>query len=361
MNPPKRENAMAKKIAAIPIWIGLWLAWIAPVWSAGPSFDCSRAGTRVERLICTDADLSRLDRDLAEAYRGLLNTLPDGHAKSLQSGQKEWWRQRDRQCEGKTDNDALILLRGSYEKRIGELRQWDPIAEEKKNDSDKVKSGQATKPGGRSSPCWKRTKAFEDTGDSALCKEFEKVLNTTCESPDQLRCNWTIPSEYKKFKKPEWQPIEWRNYWGLIKDINASGVREDLREDMWKRDETRIRKLWEEGKRSLSMTKVDIDHDGQAELVVRYDLTPCHETPGTMFGVMIEETKRIDWRFRNLFLAPNSCEGSEILLYDGMAFMFGLEIGWRTAMIWEGFHVKETGDFGRLNVCIFEHLKGGKP
>ncbi len=33
-----------------------------------PSFDCSKAKTRVEKLVCSDEDLSRVDRDMQKAY-----------------------------------------------------------------------------------------------------------------------------------------------------------------------------------------------------------------------------------------------------------------------------------------------------
>ena len=33
------------------------------------SFDCAKAGTKVEKLICGDAGLSKLDDELAAAYK----------------------------------------------------------------------------------------------------------------------------------------------------------------------------------------------------------------------------------------------------------------------------------------------------
>ena len=33
-----------------------------------PSFDCSKAKTRVEKLVCSDEDISRVDRDMQKAY-----------------------------------------------------------------------------------------------------------------------------------------------------------------------------------------------------------------------------------------------------------------------------------------------------
>jgi len=85
--------------------------------------------------------------------------------------------------------------------------------------------------------------------------------------------------------------------------------------------------------------------------VVRYDLIPCYETPGSIFGVMDPKTKRLDWRFENLFLNINAREGAEIMLYNGKAYMFGWESAWKIVMLYEG----------RRNICRFEYVKEDKP
>ena len=104
--------------------------------------------------------------------------------------------------------------------------------------------------------------------------------------------------------------------------IRKSGVREDLRADLWKREESRIRKLFQEGNRQIAMATVDLDHNGVKEIVVRYDFIPCDEEAGSMFGVMDPDTKRLDWRFRQMLLGPNASESAEIMLYDGRAFLW---------------------------------------
>ena len=54
------------------IALPLTLAALAtvPASAAGPSFSCRGNLSRVERLICGDPDLSRLDRQVARLYRG---------------------------------------------------------------------------------------------------------------------------------------------------------------------------------------------------------------------------------------------------------------------------------------------------
>jgi hypothetical protein len=217
---------------------------------------------------------------------------------------------------------------------------------------------------GKIAKCWKRDKPFEGTGNAPVCRAYEQVLNTTCEQPDKLRCNWTLPPGEKRFKKLKWKTLDWREYWELIGDMRKSGVREDLRTDLWKREEAKIRKRFEEGTLKISTAMADLDHNGRNELIIKNDLLPCYEDDGgTMFAVMDPETKRLDWRFRQMLLGPNASHGAEIMLYDGRAFLFGWDPNWKQIDIWEGFGVgvgASMTESGRLNVCTFKYIKEDK-
>ncbi len=48
--------------------------------SQGPSFDCSKATTAVERMICADTELSRLDLELDRLYEIALKQAQTGNA-----------------------------------------------------------------------------------------------------------------------------------------------------------------------------------------------------------------------------------------------------------------------------------------
>ena len=57
---------------------------------SGPSFDCTRAKTSGEKLICTDAGLAASDKKLAAAYRALKTSLSADSFATFQSGQRAW-------------------------------------------------------------------------------------------------------------------------------------------------------------------------------------------------------------------------------------------------------------------------------
>lgn len=64
--------------------------------ATGPSFDCSRVTSTVNKLICASPELSARDRELADHYRALLGQ-PGTDPTALQKEELEWLHQvRDR-------------------------------------------------------------------------------------------------------------------------------------------------------------------------------------------------------------------------------------------------------------------------
>ena len=53
-----------------------------------PSFDCRRASTPVERAVCADPALGRLDRRMAESYAALRRALPQEAREALRKDQR---------------------------------------------------------------------------------------------------------------------------------------------------------------------------------------------------------------------------------------------------------------------------------
>ncbi|MGZ5050953.1 MAG: lysozyme inhibitor LprI family protein [Methylobacter sp.] len=86
------------------------LILVAPAQSA--SFDCVKATTKVENLICTSAELSNLDDDLNSTYKNALRD--EKQADSIQQAQKQWMKERNR-C-----SDA-VCVKHVYELRIQAL------------------------------------------------------------------------------------------------------------------------------------------------------------------------------------------------------------------------------------------------
>lgn len=93
----------------------------APAGSA-PSFDCAAATGEVEREVCDDAELSALDRQLADEYARALDR-PGADKAMLTSTQNGWVAGRD-DCWKADDEDDCI--EDAYRTRIFELKSSDP-------------------------------------------------------------------------------------------------------------------------------------------------------------------------------------------------------------------------------------------
>jgi uncharacterized protein len=89
-----------------------------------PGFDCTKAGTAVDRLICSHEPLAGQDRALADRYEQLRQGIsPEGFA-VLRKDQRTWLTSRN-DCMAKDQNHdaAVACLSESYTSRIDELRK----------------------------------------------------------------------------------------------------------------------------------------------------------------------------------------------------------------------------------------------
>jgi uncharacterized protein len=82
------------------------------------AFDCAKASTRVEKLICSEEKLVQLDRELNRLYKEASKREPQG----IRDEQRQWLKSRN-SCV-----DAACVL-AAYEDRVDELnsfiRAWD--------------------------------------------------------------------------------------------------------------------------------------------------------------------------------------------------------------------------------------------
>ncbi|VTY00140.1 lysozyme inhibitor LprI family protein [Campylobacter concisus] len=84
-----------------------------------PSFDCSKAKTRVEKLVCSDEVLSTLDRDMQKAYDLMMGKYDlaymneeakeeiKPYLEKLKQSQIDWVKHRDRYCNTEKDKEEF--------------------------------------------------------------------------------------------------------------------------------------------------------------------------------------------------------------------------------------------------------------
>lgn len=92
---------------------------------SGPSFDCSDARQGIERLICTDDELARLDLKIFRMYALIRAGSGTTHAVGqLSAMQRAWVARRESTCA--TAADQTACLRAYYDRWWSELQSWVP-------------------------------------------------------------------------------------------------------------------------------------------------------------------------------------------------------------------------------------------
>jgi uncharacterized protein len=116
--------------------IGLLAVLLAAPVSAA-SFDCIKAAHPLEKAICGDAALSKLDEEVGSAYRTLLADVYDKRAVRVR--QQEWQAVLRRSCAASCDTAAV---RSAYAVQLRALRS--PIAEGFADDYKTTRPGALT-------------------------------------------------------------------------------------------------------------------------------------------------------------------------------------------------------------------------
>lgn len=98
---------------ALNLAILLGAAALMPCVAFAASFDCDRAETKMEQLVCSDPALSRADEKLAAAYERAQKAASDPEA--IRKQQREWLGDTARHC------DSAACLKDAYAERIKQL------------------------------------------------------------------------------------------------------------------------------------------------------------------------------------------------------------------------------------------------
>lgn len=113
-----KPEALVVRVAAF-----MSLAFLCAHPSQAASFDCAKAETAVEKMICADPELSKMDETLAERYAEAHAQAAAVDVESIRSEQRAWLRDNPAAC------PDLACLKSAYALRIGVLERisW-PVA-----------------------------------------------------------------------------------------------------------------------------------------------------------------------------------------------------------------------------------------
>lgn len=100
----------------VALWVGLaaLLCLAAPTVSRAASFDCAKAGTPTEKAICKDPAVSKLDDQVAEAFKAAQALWPAGNWRTfIRNEQRQWLKDRNDICKADVD-----CLKQDYQRRL---------------------------------------------------------------------------------------------------------------------------------------------------------------------------------------------------------------------------------------------------
>lgn len=92
------------------------------------SFDCAKAKSTDEQIICSDHDLAQLDRRMGEIYTATRAALPPAEKNALTQAQRKWLAGHDQACginaQGPLPDHAVECFAKRYQTRTAELQAW---------------------------------------------------------------------------------------------------------------------------------------------------------------------------------------------------------------------------------------------
>lgn len=235
--------------------LGLLLAITGSGWSFAASFECKKAKTDVEKVICADAELSKFDDELGRAYREALGGAAD--PTELRREQTKWLKNRNRVCgsipgRGRMEPDRGCL-KTAYEYRIWKLA---PARDE----SDPLRAGRYRVGWG-----W----------DAPLCRALAAHLNRHPEWPP-VCCGMRVDGQDPDFALPPWETLDIRQHREILKTIWDAG-----RTPTSILPQTESDRIFEErfaaGTLKLARSVFDINNSGRSLTVYRAELNPCDE------------------------------------------------------------------------------------
>jgi uncharacterized protein len=111
----------------VPAFAGITALMVFQMTVPAGAFDCAKATTMVEKAICADAALKRIDDELAAVYGAVRASLTEPEQKMMTLSQKRWIARReacgsDVNCVKGQTEERLTLLKGQAESGPGPER-----------------------------------------------------------------------------------------------------------------------------------------------------------------------------------------------------------------------------------------------
>jgi len=229
------------------------LALALPVHAA--SFDCAKASTKVEHLICDNPEISKLDEELNTVYIAALQNKTK--ANMVKQAQKQWLKVRN------TCTDAECVMR-AYETRVMSLKLVISASEASPNDASNTGRTRDAK-----SPAGEYVLRASVGGYKEFCTTFTSNLNEF-RNLDFNTCDARLSPKYLQFSRPQWEeiPLDMDMVNRILTNRPSIGFKRWLEVYKTALASNKV-KLWR--------IQVDLLNDGNLDTMIRLD----HASDGT--------------------------------------------------------------------------------
>lgn len=240
------------------------------------SFDCAKARTKAERIICDTPKISKLDDELNAAYKAALKDVKQ--ADTIKQAQKQWMKERNGCADAK-------CIKQSYEKQISSFDKYSPadIQPPSKSLPTEIKTGQYKMISDSINvPQSNGISIVEKHAE--VCSAFMKVLEALPPFPP-MACDVKIPPEFTNFKTPEWADVDvWENR-GLWLQLARTPPKDQA--DV----ELRLLNLRERINEKMIFfrsARFDIDNDGVLDSVLKISTDKCDPAHRNSHGALLQ-------------------------------------------------------------------------
>jgi uncharacterized protein len=152
------------------------------------SFDCAKASTKIELVICDNPEISKLDDELNTAYKEALQNQEQADA--IMQAQRQWVKERNRCLD-------VNCVKNIYEHRIASL----PASHAPMAQTSAAGSAVSAAPLSKTSKAYAYWRLISGNGVD-VCEAYEKNLNSLPPNPYKR-----INQDFKGFARPVWRDL----------------------------------------------------------------------------------------------------------------------------------------------------------
>ena len=320
-----------------PLVPNLWWVSLAAVLSVlalpahAASFDCAKASTKVEHIICDNPDVSKLDEELAASYKAALQD--QSKAESIKQSQKQWIRKRN-ECANAS------CVKSIYKARL------------------KLIAGREQK---------LRFSVTKGKG-FPICESYARFLNSLPDDEAFPICHLKLSPDFPDLKEPDWEDVDILSHlkltYSIEKIIDPKGyIRPVDTFDHWK---SVFEQQINDGKAAprLRRTHLALLDGGPVETILAYepDREACENNIKKYGYSSSLHTSLFLWDEQSQKIQPHISYiafggiPEELLLYQGRPYAFF--VGWeypRATISGELdiYHFKKVGaePYASLSLC----------